>query len=93
MMTMRQEIENASTMAELKQIAKRLQRRRVPAGISVEALRQVLLNTVGDRDVHADPVCACGHLKRAHYIDNATGEAFECKLPSCDCGCFKDVAR
>lgn len=92
MMTMRQEIENASTMADLKQIAKRLQLRRVPAGISVEALRQVLLNTVGDSDVHTEPVCECGHLKRAHFLDNSTGEAFECKRPSCDCRGFKDVS-
>jgi hypothetical protein len=93
MMTMRQEIENAATMAELKQIAKRLQLRRVPAGISVDALRQVLLNTVGDSDVHTEPVCECGHLKRAHYLDNSTGEAFECKRPSCTCGRFADASR
>jgi hypothetical protein len=93
MMSIRREIENAATMAELKQIAKRLQLRKVPAGISIDALRQVLLNTVGDSDVHTEPVCKCGHLKRAHYIDNATGEAFECKRPSCGCTRFKDASR
>ena len=92
-MTIRLEIENATTMAELRLIAKRLQLRKIPAGISQEGLRQVLLNTVGDRDVHTELVCECGHLKRAHYIDNATGEAFECKRPSCDCKRFKDASR
>jgi hypothetical protein len=93
MMTIRQEIENATTVAELKRIAKRLQLRKVPAGISMEMLRQVLLNTVGDSDVHTEPVCKCGHLKRAHYLDNETGEAFQCKRPSCGCTGFKDASR
>jgi hypothetical protein len=93
MMTMRQEIENATTMAELKQIAKRLQLRKVPAGISIEKLRQVLLSTVGEGEVHTEPVCICGHLKRGHNIDNATGEAFECKRPSCGCTRFNDASR
>ena len=79
-------------MAELKQIAKRLQLRRVPAGISMDMLRQVLLNTVGDSGVHTEPVCKCGHLKRVHFIDNATGEAFECKLPSCGCARFTNAS-
>jgi hypothetical protein len=92
MMTMRQEIENAATMSELRLIAKRLQLRKIPAGISVEALRQVLLNTVGDRDVHTEQTCKCGHLKRQHYLDNATGEAFECKLPSCGCARFTNAS-
>jgi hypothetical protein len=93
MKTIRQEIENATTIGELKQIAKRLQLRRVPAGISIDVLRQVLLNTVGDSEVHTEPVCKCGHLKRAHYIDNATGEASECKRPSCACKRFTDASR
>jgi hypothetical protein len=92
-MTVRQEIKSATTMAELKQIAKRLQLRKVPTGISIDMLRQVLLNTVGDSEVHTELVCECGHLKRAHYIDNTTGEAFECKRPSCTCGRFKDASR
>jgi hypothetical protein len=92
-MSIRTEIENATTIAELKQIAKRLQLRRVPAGISFDALRQVLLNTVGDSEVHTEPVCKCGHLKRAHYLDNETGEAFQCKRPSCGCARFADASR
>jgi hypothetical protein len=92
-MSIRDEIESAKTMAELKKIAKRLQLRRVPAGISIDMLRQVLLNTVGDSEVHTEPVCKCGHLKRVHYLDNETGEAFECKRPSCDCKGFKDASR
>jgi hypothetical protein len=93
MKTMRQEIESATTVAELKQIAKRLQLRKVPAGISIETLRQLLLITVGEGEVHAEPVCMCGHLKRGHYIDNETGEGFECKRPSCGCKRFKDASR
>jgi hypothetical protein len=93
MMTIRQEIENAATMAELKKISKRLQLRRVPAGISLAMLRQVLLDTVGDSHVHTEPVCKCGHLKRVHFIDNATGDAFECKRPSCGCKRFNDASR
>jgi hypothetical protein len=93
MMTMRQEIENATTMGELRRIAKRLQLRKVPTGISIDMLRQVLLNTVGDSEVHTEPVCKCGHLKRAHYLDNETGEAFECKRPSCGCTRFTDAFR
>ena len=93
MMTMRQEIENATTMAELKQIAKRLQLRRVPASVAVDMLRQVLLSTVGDSDVHTEPVCKCGHLKRTHFIDNTTGDATECKRPSCGCARFTDASR
>ncbi|MES2392961.1 MAG: hypothetical protein V4555_15045 [Acidobacteriota bacterium] len=80
-------------MAELKLIAKRLQLRKVPAGISIETLREVLLSTVGDSEVHAEPLCICGHLKRAHYLDNETGEAFECKRPSCGCTRFTDAHR
>jgi len=93
MMTIRQEIESATTMAELKKIAKRLQLRRVPVGISIDMLRQVLLNTVGDSDVHTEPVCKCGHLKRVHFINNETGDAFECKRPSCGCERFNDASR
>jgi hypothetical protein len=89
----KQEIANAKTKQELLLIAKRLQLRKVPAGISIDMLRQVLLNTVGDRDVHTEPVCKCGHLKRAHYLDNQTGQAFQCKRPSCDCGRFADASR
>jgi hypothetical protein len=92
-MTIRQEIESATAMAELKQIAKRLQLRRVPAGITLEALRQVLLNTVGDRDVHVVPVCVCTHTTKQHVMDNETGECFECKIPTCDCTRFKDASR
>ena len=92
-MSIRFEIENAATMAELKQIAKRLQLRRVPAGIPIETLRQVLLSAVGDRDVHAEAVCICGHLKSQHFIDNETGEAFQCKRSSCGCTRFTDATR
>ncbi len=92
-MTIRQEIENAATIAELKQIARRLQLRKIPTGISIEMLRQVLLSTIGDSEVHTEPVCKCGHLKRAHYLNNETGEAFECKRPSCGCGRFADASR
>jgi hypothetical protein len=56
-------------------------------------LRQVLLSAVGDRDVHTEPVCICRHLKSQHYIDNETGEAFECKRPSCDCTRFRNAAH
>jgi hypothetical protein len=90
---MRQEIENATTVAELKRIAKRLQLRKVPASITIETLRQVLLSTVGEGEVHTEPTCTCGHLKRAHYIDNETGEAFECKQPTCGCERFADASR
>ncbi len=93
MMTIRQEIENATTMAELKLIAKRLQLRKVPSGLSVDVLRQVLLSTVGDRDVYAQPLCVCGHTKKQHYMDNVTGESFGCKVPSCGCKRFNDALR
>jgi hypothetical protein len=79
-------------MVELKQIAKRLQLRRVPAGISMDMLRQVLLNTVGTSEVHTELVCECGHLKRAHYINNESGEAFQCKRPSCGCARFTNAS-
>jgi hypothetical protein len=92
-MSIRHEIEKATTIGELKQIAKRLQLRKVPAGISIDMLRQVLLNTVGSTDVHSEPVCKCGHLKRIHFLDNNTGEAFECKRPSCNCTRFTDASR
>jgi len=91
-MTIRQEIENATTMAELKRIAKRLQLRKVPIGISIDMLRQVLLNTVGESEVHTEQTCKCGHLKRAHFLTNETGEAFECKRPSCNCTRFTDAS-
>jgi hypothetical protein len=92
-MSIRDDIENATTMAELKRVAKRLQLRKVPAGISIDMLRQVLLNTVGDSEVHTEPTCVCGHLKRVHFINNETGEAFECKRPSCNCTRFADASR
>lgn len=92
-MSIRHEIESATTIAELKRIAKRLQLRKVPAGISIDALRQVLLNTVGVSEVHTEPTCRCGHLKRAHFLNNQTGEAFECKRPSCNCTRFTDASR
>jgi len=92
-MTIRQEIESATTIAELKKIAKRLQLRRVPTGVTIETLRQVLIATVGEGEVHTEPVCQCGHLKRAHFLDNATGQAFECKRPSCGCTRFTDASR
>ena len=88
-MTLRQEIETATTKRELLLIAKRLQLRRVPAGITVEALRSVLLATVGDWDVHVVPVCGCNHTKKQHFMNNETGEVFECKLPTCGCKKFK----
>jgi hypothetical protein len=91
--SIRQEIENATSIKELRLIAKRLQLRRVPAGITIDMLRQVLLSAVGDRDVHTEPVCICRHLKSQHYIDNETGEAFECKRPSCDCTRFRNAAH
>jgi len=84
----REKIETATTVAELKQLAKQLQLRKVPAGISLEMLRQVLLSTVGDREVYVVPICGCSHTKKQHQMDNATGEAFECKLPTCDCKKF-----
>ena len=92
-MSIQTEIENAATLAELKKIAKRLQLRKVPTGISIDMLRQVLLNTVGENEVHTEPTCKCGHLKRAHFLNNETGEAFECKRPSCNCTRFTDASR
>lgn len=87
-MTFREKIESATTLAELKQLARQLQLRSVPAGIPLDTLRRVLLSTVGDREVYAVPVCKCTHTKKQHHMDNATGEAFECKLPTCGCKKF-----
>jgi hypothetical protein len=91
--SIRQEIEAAESKQALVLIAKRMQLRKVPAGVSIDVLRQVLLNTAGDRDVHAEELCICGDLKRQHFINNETGEAFECKRPSCGCTRFKDALR
>jgi hypothetical protein len=85
----KQEIADARTKQELLLIAKRLQLRKVPAGVTVEALRQVLLNTIGDREVHVVPICECNHTKKQHVMDNGSGEVFECKLPSCRCKLFQ----
>jgi hypothetical protein len=84
----KQEIANAKTKQELLLIAKRLQLRKVPAAITMEALKQVLLNTIGDREVHTVPVCECNHTKKQHVMDNETGQAYQCKLPSCRCKQF-----
>jgi hypothetical protein len=88
-MSVREQIEAATTMKELKLIAKQLQLRKVPSGVSAEALRAILLNTVGDGAVYVQPLCQCGHTKKQHYMDNDTGEAFECKVPSCATQCKK----
>ena len=84
-MTVREEIEAAKTKAALLFIAKRLQVRKVPAGASFDTLKRVLLNVVGTGEVHTEGVCRCTHLLRQHFVNNETGEAFECKVPSCDC--------
>lgn len=91
-MSIKQEIEASTTKGQLQKIAKRLQLRKIPAGITVEALKQVLLNTVGDREAHTEKVCECGDLKRSHRINNETGEVFECKRPSCGCTKFVEKA-
>ena len=80
-----QEIADATSKLELTAIAKRLQLRKIPAGLSTEALKQVLLNVVGSHTVHIEKQCGCTHLKRQHYVDNTTGMAFQCKVPTCDC--------
>ena len=90
---LRQEIANAKTKQELLLIAKRLQLRKVPSAVTLEALRQVLLNTIGDREVHTVPVCKCNHTKKQHVMDNETGQAYQCKLPSCDCKRFTSASR
>lgn len=92
MATLKQEIENATSKQELLLIAKRLQLRKVPGGISMDMLKQVLLNVVGDGDVYVQPVCTCTHTKKQHFMNNETGEAFECKVPSCDCKNFRPKA-
>ena len=62
-MSIEQEIADATSKLELTAIAKRLQLRKIPAGLSTEALKQVLLNVVGSHTVHIEKQCGCTHLK------------------------------
>jgi hypothetical protein len=83
-MTLLEEIEAATTLRELHAMARRLQVH-VPAKAPFSVLKTVLMR-VCDREVHTEPVCDCTHLIRQHFVDNVTGEAFECKV--CDCKQF-----